>query len=64
MPTTSTTTVEAKGGQLTLGEVLAALQEHLKANPEAASLPVFHVEFGGITRSLSLTIDGKMAVIE
>jgi hypothetical protein len=58
------TIVEAKGQQLTLAELLAALSDHLEKNPEAGATPVFHVEFGGITRSSMLTFDNGKVVME
>lgn len=51
------TVVEAKGRQLTLAELFAALSEYLEKNPESGTKPVFHVEFGGITESHTITFD-------
>ncbi len=58
------TVVEAKGRQLTLAELFAALSEHLEKNPEDGTKPVFHVEFGGITESHTITFDDNSVVIE
>ncbi len=50
--------INAKGSQLTVGELIAAL---LNQDPD---LPVFHVEFGGITSSASITITEESVTIE
>lgn len=60
---TTRTIVEAKGRQLTLAELFSALSMYLEKNPEAGVMPVFHVEFGGITKSSAITFaDGEVVI--
>ncbi len=50
--------------RLTLAELVQTLTGHLAARPEDGALPVFHVEFGGLTQSNWVTIENGKVVIE
>jgi hypothetical protein len=54
---------EAKGKQLTVAELLRALINLVRENPDAKNATVSHVEFGGITESRTVDIDRKGNVV-
>ncbi len=63
-PAPSTTFIEALSRQFTLSELVQSLTDRLKGNPEDGALPIFHVEFGGITRTTTISIENDKVVIE
>ncbi len=48
----------------TVADLLEALNKMVKQNPDVAKMPVYTVEFGGLTDVNYVSIDRNMMVIE
>ena len=66
MPQAEPVIIESQCGQFTIGELLRVLRDLLVEYPELASLPVFHVEHGGVvpSRKVEIPRSGDIMVID
>jgi hypothetical protein len=66
MPPAPPIVIQSQGSQFTIAELVDRLRMLLMRHPELASLPVFHVEYGGIvpSRRIEVPSEGDMMVID
>ncbi len=58
--------IHSLGPQYTIGELLHVLRELVAEYPQIVTLPVFHVEYGGLvpTRKVEIPRQGDMMVLD